>query len=338
MVIVDDGADGQATAASAGIIMPWATNTDGIYYQLYADGAAYYPELLEQLAEAGVQRTDFRRNGGLIVNADPDRLTAVHDLLVQRKAAAGAVVGNIDRIDNAAARELFPPLADGLEAIFVSGGGRVDGRTLRDALLQAAETLGAHRRHGHAEIRMAGGRAIAAVDGEPIGADAVVVAAGAWTSELLSSVGFAVPVAPQRGQITHLRVAADTTNWPTVNPLSHHYLVAFDASRVVVGATRETDSGFDVRVTAAGQLQVLQDALSVAPGLADASIIETRVGLRPSADEPIAGAVAALPGVHVVTGYGPAGLTMGPRLGDVLARQVLGEPTPEIDAIAPQPA
>src|SRR5699024_8103429 len=115
------------------------------------------------------------------------------------------------------------------------------------------------------------------------------------TNRVLHHLDLSVPVAPQRGQITHLRLPdADTSRWPTVHPLSHHYLVPFDEGRVVAGATRETGSGFDPRVTAAGQLQVLQDALGIAPGLADATHIETRVGLRPLPDQlPVAG---ALPG------------------------------------------
>jgi D-amino-acid dehydrogenase len=123
-----------------------------------------------------------------------------------------------------------------------------------------------------------------------------------------------------------------------VHPLSHHYLVAFDQGRVAVGATREDGTGFDPRVTAAGQLQVLNDALSVAPGLADATLIETRVGLRPLADDamPLVGAVPGHPGLFVATGYGAAGLTMGPLLGDALARTMLGEHVAVLDAVAPR--
>lgn len=341
VTIVDDGAVGQATAASAGIIMPWATSDDGPFYDLYAAGAAFYPELLGLLADLGITRTDFRRSGGLIVNADPALLDASYQRVIDRRQAAGAageVIGTVDKIDNAAARELFPPLAEGLDAIFISGGGRVDGRTLREALLQAAGQLGAERITGHAEVDHDGTRPVVTVDGRELSADSAVAAAGAWSRKLLSGLGFQVPVQPQKGQISHLRVDADTSGWPTVHPISHHYLVPFDEGRIAVGATRETGSGFDTRVTAAGQLQVLQDALSVAPGLADATLIETRVGLRPLADDlPVAGAVPDRPGLYVTTGYGAGGLTMGPRIGDAIARLIIGEPAPEIEAVTPQP-
>ena len=110
----------------------------------------------------------------------------------------------------------------------------------------------------------------------------------------------------------------------------------FAAGRVVVGATREAEAGFDPRVTAAGQQQVLANALSVAPGLADATLLETRVGLRPAAADgvPTVGPVTAR--VSVITGFGPAGLTLGPAAGDALARQLLGEPAAEIAACAPE--
>jgi D-amino-acid dehydrogenase len=334
-VTIVDGADaGQATAASAGIILPWATSTAGAFYDLYAAGAAFYPELLDRLADLGITHTDYRRVGGLIVNADDAKLTATYDTLLERRRTAPEI-GDVERLDNKGVRELFPPLAGGLDGVWISGGGRVDGRTLRDALLAAADRLGVRRRTGRAVLGAADGPTVT-VDGQRLDADAVVITAGAWTNQVLEPLGLRIPVQPQKGQITHLRVQADTADWPTVHPIGPHYLVAFDEGRLAVGATREHGSGFDTRVTAAGQLQVLQDALSIAPGLADATLIETRVGLRPLADDlPLAGPLPGHDGVFVATGYGAGGLTMGPRIGDAVARMVLGEPAPDLDAVRP---
>jgi D-amino-acid dehydrogenase len=122
-----------------------------------------------------------------------------------------------------------------------------------------------------------------------------------------------------------------------VLPVASHYLVAFDGGRIAVGATRETGSGFDPRVTAAGQRQVLDDALRVAPGLADATLLETRVGLRPLAEAPIIGPLPEQPRVHLNTGFGAAGLTMGPLVGHLLAQLILGD-RPDIDVARFAPA
>ncbi len=213
------------------------------------------------------------------------------------------------------------------------GGGRVDGRTLRDGLLAGAQAHGASVRAGQATLVRTGERVRVQVDADELAADAVVVAAGAWTDDLLEPLGHPLGVVPQRGQITHLRLdGVDTRAWPTVLPLSGHYLVAFDDSRVVVGATRETGSGFDARLTAAGQREVLDHALRVAPGLADATVLETRVGLRPLPADgvPRLGAVPGTRGVFVNAGFGAGGLTMAPASGDALACAVLGQPA-ELD-------
>ncbi|MFC5829276.1 NAD(P)/FAD-dependent oxidoreductase [Nonomuraea insulae] len=341
VTVVDSGEAGQATGASAGIISPWASTVEGPFYDLYAAGAAYYPEVIGLLGEAGVERTDYRRNGALLVHEDPARLAEAQARVEARARTAGGVVGEVRRIGNDEVRALFPPLAPELEGVYISGGGRVDGRTMRDALLQGAVHHGARRVDGRARLlpRPQGAPRVE-VGSETLEADDVLVASGAWANELLAPYDLRLAVEPQRGQITHLRLdGVDTSGWPSVHPLSHHYMVAFDDSRVAVGATRETGSGFDARVTARGQWQVLADALRIAPGLADATLIETRVGLRPLPSEellPIVGALPGTPGLHVVTGFGAAGLTMAPFTGDALARSILdGKTVPELAAVAP---
>src|SRR5699024_10597946 len=153
--------------------------------------------------------------------------------------------------------------------------------------------------------------------------------------ELLLPLDVNCAVSPQRGQITHLNLrGVNTSQWPTVHPFTPNYMTPFDGGRIAVGATRETGSGYDPRVTAAGQLQVLRDALDLAPGLADATVIETRVGIRPMGDDnlPIAGEVPDRSGLSTMTGYGAGGLTLGPLLGDAVARSILGNPAPELTA------
>jgi len=188
--------------------------------------------------------------------------------------------------------------------------------------------LGAVTVTGRAELVRRGDRAAGVtVGGELIEADAVVAAAGAWTNAFLPPG--AVTVEPQRGQIAHLSVeSADTAAWPVVLPAGKgHYLVAFGDHRVVAGATRETGSGFDYRVTGGGLSQVLREALAMAPGLAAATYLETRVGFRPMSPDgrPVLGPVPGTDGLVVATGLGPTGLTMGPYAGAIAARVALGE-------------
>jgi len=326
VVVVDSVLRGQATAAGAGIIQPWSSNAEGPTYDLYAAGAAYYPTLLARLAAVGVSDIGYRVAGSLVVHADPARLDDVEDRL-RRRTAGVAVAGTVERLGDRDARALFPPLAPALGAVYVSGGARVDGRRLLSGLLAAAGRLGAVVVDAPARLvsTPAGSWAAYTPDSE-IGADVVVVASGAWVNSVLAPLAYQVAVEPQRGQIAHLLLeGSDTANWPSVLPPASHYIVPFDAGRIVVGATRETGSGFDARITAGGVLEVLSNALSVAPGLASASLIETRVGLRPLAGRhgPFLGPVTGLPGLFVNAGFGPAGLTMAPVAGEALAQLVL---------------
>ncbi|HEV7979536.1 FAD-dependent oxidoreductase [Amycolatopsis sp.] len=330
VVVVDSAEQGRATSAGAGIVSPWTSRrTEG--YELGAAAADFYPEVVAQLAEDGRRDTSFEVVGGMVVSADEGELRAAYERTSARVATSPAA-GDVRRLDPARARELFPALAPELGAVHVSGAGRVDGRQLRLALLGAAETRGARLVEGRAVLHVSGDRVNGVVvAGDFVGVDAVVIAAGAWSSDLLAPLGLRLDVSPQRGQITHLDLpGTDTTNWPVVLPVSSHYLLAFPGSRVVVGATRETGSGFDYRVTAAGQREVLDEALRVAPGLADATLVETRIGFRPASPdgEPLLGALSGHPEVVVAGGFGPAGLTLAPFSGHVVAAVALGEEPP----------
>ncbi len=333
VTIVDAAREGRATAAGAGILCPWVTGIeDPAFYALYEAGARYYPELVAALGEFGAHDTGYARVGALCVAPDSATLDAIEDLAT-RRAAASPEAGAVRRLAPAETHALFPPLREGLGAVSVSGGARVDGRRMTAALLRAATKLGAARREGEATlVATAGGARGVCVGTETLAADAVVLAAGAWAPVLLSPLGLALAIAPQRGQIVHLRLpGADTRAWPVILPASAHYLLAFEDSRVVVGATRE-DAGFDYRVTARGLAEVLSEAFRIAPGLADATVLETRVGFRPVGPGylPMLGPVPEIAGLVIGNGLGAAGLTIGPYAGRLLAAAAL-EKAPEID-------
>ncbi|HEY3848141.1 MAG TPA: FAD-dependent oxidoreductase [Acetobacteraceae bacterium] len=331
IVLVDAAHEGRATAAGAGIVCPWVSGAeDGPFYRLYAAGARYYPELVELVGTRGEQDLGYARVGGLCVSDDAAELDFIADH-VRARAAEAPEAGEVRLLSTTEARALFPPLRAGLAGVLVTGGARVDGRRLTVALLRAARRLGADLREGMAELAMLDGRITGVrVAGETLAADAVVVTAGAWAPAVLRPLGITLPVAPMRGQIVHLRLlGSDTAAWPVVLPQSAHYLLAFEDSRVVAGATRESSAGFDYRVTAGGQAEVLQQALHVAPGLASATVIETRVGFRPASADglPLLGRVHGVDGLFVGNGLGAAGLTIGPFAGKLLADLAIGRDT-----------
>lgn len=329
VVVIDRSHHGTATRAGAGIICPWPTaSTDEEFVRLYVAGAEAIPGIVDRLGELGRCNSSYRRIGAIALASDDAELAAIERRVVARSATS-PVIGEVRRIDGSEAQRRFPPLRSDLAGLWIEGGARLDGRTITTALLEAS---GVDPLRGRAELIVRRDRVRGVdVDGESVDADAVVVAGGAWTNELLAPFGAEVDVEPQKGQILHVDVGdrpgwAPTDGWPSILPPGPHYLVPFDGGRLVVGATRETGSGFDTRVTVAGQREVLDAALRWAPGLTDATVVETRVGLRPlaGAGRPTIGAIPGVDGLVVGTGLGASGLTIGPLAGQMLADDVTG--------------
>lgn len=342
VTIIDDHMAGQATAASAGIIAPWASTRTGPYVETYAAGGNFYPRFLESLRALGIDELGYHRSGALLVNRDPRILAEAAAQVRERVRAAGEVAGEVIDLDSSETRRLFPPIHPEMTGVLITGGGRADGRVLRDAILTGARISGAEVVNDSArDISPSGaGTWTVRTTSATVSVDSVVIAGGAKSAAILDGIRHAhdiaeVAIEPQRGQLVHLELrGVNTSGWPTIHPLDHHYITPFESGRIVVGATREAGVGFDVRVTAAGQRQVIDDALSIAPGLADATVLETRVGVRPMSMRedalPFAGEVPGAPGLWLASGFGAGGLTMGPLIGDGLARSILGLPAPEI--------
>jgi D-amino-acid dehydrogenase len=124
----------------------------------------------------------------------------------------------------------------------------------------------------------------------------------------------------------HLQGPEEASRWPIVVGFHSHYILTFPGGRIVAGATRESDAGFNVCQTAGGVHEVLSEALRVAPGLADSVLHEVRIGLRPAMPDglPVLGRVPGFENVFLASGHGPSGLQLGPYSGALIAEMVQG--------------
>ena len=333
-VLIDRKDAGHATAAGAGIISPGAsTRPPAAYFPLAQVAAAYYPELVASLGDIGQHDTRYEQVGELILARTDEELAALPalaDLMAERRAGGMPNIGAVTRVDDQAARSMFPALGPIKGALHVADAARVDGDFMRNALLAGARHHGADIRHGAATLLHEGDRVTGLnLDSEVIPTDGVIVATGAWTNVLLEPIGVSVAVAPQRGQILHITLPeTTTTHWPIIGGTGDQYILTFGPNRVVSGATRETGSGFDVRTTVGGTKHIVDHALTVAPGLAEGTLQEIRVGLRPlSADGlPYLGKAPGVEGIVIATGHGASGLMLGPWSGLAAANLALDEP------------
>jgi D-amino-acid dehydrogenase len=293
------------------------------------------PELVTTLAAAGENAVDYGMVGGLVVGELSEQLNPVVARLQRYLDRGIKEVGQIRSLKAGGPKELFPYLDPALAGIYLSGAARVSGESFRLALLNASLKAGARKIAGPAVLQRSNHSVVGVdVNGEFISADAVIVAAGAWSTNLCRSLGLDLGIQPQRGQILHLRVQEMATETlPLIIPvLSEYYMLGFPESRVVMGATREDGLGFDFRATAGGVAEVLREGLRIAPGLKTATLLEIRVGFRPMSKDglPSLGRPSGMAGLVIATGLGRYGLTVGPYAGRLAAQIAIGE-VPEID-------
>ena len=344
-LLIDRKDTGRATDAGAGILSP-ATNIrdPDPWLRLAAPSFEYYPTLIENLQAEQDGETGFATCGMMLVAVSDDEIEpfaiARQEIFNRQNQHCEPASEDLYEISSEEARSRFPALTDVHGAIYYREAARVDGRLLSSALRRAAEARGLTVKHAGVEELSIESDSVTGVTtaGQTISAGAVAIAGGAWSQTFGHQLCVHIPVEPQRGQIIHLGLPdTDTSSWPIVSAFRGHYMVPWPDNRVVVGATRETDSGFEALTSADGVREVLDEALRVAPGLANAEIREIRVGLRPYTDDhlPVLGPVPNFQNVYLATGHGPTGLQLGPYSGKLIADLILNR-DPAIDITAYQ--
>ncbi|UHA73397.1 NAD(P)/FAD-dependent oxidoreductase [Paenibacillus sp. 481] len=330
VIIVDRKDKGQATDAAAGIICPWLSQRrNQAWYRLAKAGAHFYSGLIEELNSEGETETGYAQVGALCLHDDLDKIKKMEERAHVRKADAPEI-GEITQLDEKETHSRLPLLAETYHSVHISGAARVDGRALRDALIRSAQRNGAILIDGDATLQYESNSVTGVTVGsQSFSSDVVIACAGAWANALLQPLGIHFKVSYQKAQIMHLQVPdqQDTGKWPLVMPPADQYMLAFEHQKIVIGATHEDDiAGYDTRVTAGGMQEILNKGLTIAPGLANSTVQEVRVGFRPFTPGflPVIGAVPGWNGLMAANGLGASGLTMGPYLGSQLAKMALG--------------
>jgi glycine oxidase len=285
-------------------------------------------------ADAG-SSVDYRDEGTLFVALDRDAAEHLR-FLNQHQRDIGLPV---EALSGYEARQREPHLSRNVvAALYSAEDHQVDARALGAALESAfARYGGALRSKVSVErVLVEDGRAVGVqANGERFAADAVVVAAGAW-SGLLDGIPEPAkpPVRPVKGQIVVLEQPSppivDHCVWAMVGPL-FSYLAPKSDGRLVIGATVE-EMGFDKRVTAGGLLDLLRPAWETLPAIHELPVLEVQAGLRPGSRDsgPILGATP-VPGVFMATGHYRNGILFAPVTAEDVSRAVLtGETTETI--------
>jgi len=333
--VVDDAPGTGSTHAAAGMLAPVTEVAYGEERLLALGRAslARYPSFVAELEQASGCAVGLRTAGTLLLGFDEDDLRAIDELhAFQRELGLDA-----ERLTPRACRRREPGLSPRLRGgLHVPGDHSVDPRAFHAALLVAGQRAGVEVVPARAaELLVEDGRAAGVLleDGSALRADTVVLALGARSGRLPGVPEGAVPVRPVKGQI--LRLRGEPVLEGTVRALVRGravYLVPYGADGLVVGATME-ELGFDARVTAGAVLDLLRDAVEVAPGLTELELVETLTRFRPGTPDnaPLLGA-CALPGLVLATGHHRNGVLLTPVTADAIAELLAGGALPEVAA------
>ncbi len=326
----------ESSWAGLGVLSPSAAEGRPIeLVRLMQASLAMYPALANELRALTRFDIAFAQQGMMYAamnEAELDELAASR----QAQEDAGVPVRMLTR---AQAHELEPMLAPEVPGVaFYAASGLVDNWRLGSALVIAATQAGV-RIHVNAAVSGVvcdGGQVTGVQVGSELRrADTVVVAAGAWSGQL---GGVKLPVAPAKGQALMLD-CGDVPGYGLSHVLDSHagYIVPRYGARVLIGATVE-DAGFDKRVSEAAIDELVAGAISLAPALINAKVVETWAGLRPRAadDQPVLGPVPGCSGLVAATGHFRNGILLAPITAQCVCDWVTGgEPTPDVTRFSP---
>lgn len=262
-----------------------------------------------------------RRSGALEILRDQRALDEGR-ARVERHRARGLRAELLDRKQALAVERA---LADDVEhALHYPDEAQVDPPQLLRALVAAVARAGIVVRSGATVSALVreGDRCVGvSLDGkEMIRADAVLLAAGSWSS-LVPGIPDSLPrVRPVRGQLVMLEQRPPSLR--TILTADHAYVVPRGDGRVVCGSTME-DVGHVRGVTAEGVQRILASAIALSPTLASAELTKTWCNFRPHVEgRPLVGA-SSLPGLFLATGHHRNGILLAKQTAEDCASAIL---------------
>lgn len=325
IVILERAVPGaEASSAAAGMLAAQIESRDDAELGHFVQAREAYSAWALALREATGIDIGHRRSGVLAVartEADLARMRGEVD--AQRARGLRAEI-----VDAPGARAIEREVSESIAgAAYYPDEAQVDPPQLLRALVVAATRAGVTMRSGTtvSTLLTEGGRCVGVqlAPREITRADAVILAAGSWSS-LVPGVPEELPrVRPVRGQLVQLEERPPRAS--TILFEGHAYVVPRGDGRVICGSTME-DVGHRREVTAAGVQGILAAAIAVAPRLGEAELIRSWCNFRPS----VASATGApligpspLPGLFLATGHHRNGILLAKATADSVTSAVL---------------
>ena len=310
----------EASSAAAGLLAPIDDSAETNFARLALASWRLYPDVVRDLQERTGIDVEYVTRGTIYPTGAAQK---------RRDVAAWADIKEfgVELLQGEDVHRLEPALSPKiLHAIFVKGDHWLNNQRLVLAYAQAAAAAGVELKTGCNVSRLVveGGKVRGLVtEGERVEGDAILLAAGAWSGELMAALGAPLRIEPRRGQMIAL------AHVPPVLTYCVHgevYMAPRPSGELLVGATVER-AGFQRAVTAEGISGLLHSAIDLVPALRELPIARTWCGFRPWAPDslPVLGPWPGIEGLFVATGHFRSGILLAPITARLMTEWITGK-------------
>jgi len=310
----------EASSAAAGLLAPIDESTETSFARLALASWRLYPDVVRDLQERTGIDVEYVTRGTIYPTSAAQK---------RRDVAAWGDLEEfgVELLEGDDVHRLEPALAPKIRhAIFVKGDHWLNNQRLVLAYAQAAAAAGVELKTGCNVSRLvveAGKVRGLVTEGERVEGDAILLAAGAWSGELMAALGTSLRIEPRRGQMIALAHVP-----PVVTHCVHGevYMAPRPSGELLIGATVER-AGFQRAVTAEGISGLLRGAIELVPSLRDLPIARTWCGFRPWAPDslPVLGPWPGIEGLFVATGHFRNGILLAPITARLMTEWITGK-------------
>lgn len=326
VLVIDRASLGsEASSAAAGMLAPQAeADCADDFFRLCCQSRDLYPGFAQALNEETGIDIELETSGTLYL-----ALTEEDESELEKRYEWQARAGlEVEKLSADTAKLLEPCLSPLVRAALrFPRDTQVENRRLINALAAANEALG---------VSLLTGVSVDSLDIERnrvagietsrgfIACEKVVIAGGAWTSQVLNEALPNPRIEPIRGQMVEFEATPQIARHVIYSPRG--YVVPRRDGRLLAGSTSE-HAGYDKRVTAAGIQSIVTSALEISPSIAALPLTSSWAGLRPRAADglPVLGPCAEIAGVFFATGHYRNGILLTPVTAELLARAIVDE-------------
>lgn len=315
----------ESSFAAAGMLAPQAeADTADEFFQLCCQSRDLYPTFAQALQEETGIDIELETSGTLyLAFTEEDERELEQRYEWQARASL-----EVEKLSGDMAKLLEPSISNGVRAALrFPLDTQVENRRLISALATANEALGVNVLNGVSvdSLNIKRNRVTGIETSRGfISCEKVVIASGAWTSQVIKEALPNPRIEPIRGQMVSFEATPQIARHVIYSPRG--YIVPRSDGRLLAGSTTE-HAGFDKRVTAAGVQSIVTSALEITPAIAALPLTSTWAGLRPRAADglPVLGPCAEIAGVFYATGHYRNGILLTPVTAELLARAIVDE-------------